>query len=219
MEFENLKMNEKEKETLEEFYNKLVQLVNQMKSYDDDIPNKRLNEKILISLPFKFESKIAVIEDTKDISTINVEELTGSLKSSEQKLNRHYKKSIDSAFQSMLDVDSRSIEKRPQESSRGGRCGRGRKRNSRGRGRGSYDRKIEGDNSQKKFRICNRSSHEEKDCWFKGKPQCHNCKKFGHLKKDRRFNSNQQANYIEEKEDEGNLFFACQSVAEQKNDQ
>ncbi|XP_038987029.1 uncharacterized protein LOC120112232 [Phoenix dactylifera] len=192
-----------EKETLEEFYNKLVQLVNQTKSYGDDIPDKRLNEKILISLPFKFEPKIAVIEETKDISTISVEELIGLLKSYEQRLNRYSEKSVESAFQSMLNLDSRSTDKRPQESSRGGRSGRGRGRNSRGRGRGSYDRKIESDTSQKKCRICNRSSHEEKDCWFKGKPQCHNCKKFGHLKKDCRFNSNQQANYTEEKEDEG----------------
>ena len=33
--------------------------------------------------------------------------------------------------------------------------------------------------------ICKRTSHLEKDCWYKKKPQmqCHLCKKFGHVEK------------------------------------
>ncbi len=42
--------------------------------------------------------------------------------------------------------------------------------------------------------------------------------KFGHLQKDcRLLKNNQQANFTEEKEGEGSLFYACQHVSE-KND-
>ena len=41
-------------------------------------------------------------------------------------------------------------------------------------------------------RICQRTSHLEKDCWYKGKPQiqCRFCKKFGHIEKNCRIKQN-----------------------------
>ncbi|KAI5437083.1 hypothetical protein KIW84_023271 [Lathyrus oleraceus] len=51
-----------------------------------------------------------------------------------------------------------------------------------------------------------------------GKPQCHNCKRFGHIQKDYRFANQQHASFAEGENDEGNLFFACQKAfQEDKN--
>lgn len=86
-ELENMKM--RENETLKEFSSRFSELVNQMKAYGEEISQKRLVEKILISLPQKFDAKIAVIEETKDLSVMTVQELWGSLKSFEQRLMRH----------------------------------------------------------------------------------------------------------------------------------
>ncbi|XP_055814518.1 uncharacterized protein LOC129884204 [Solanum dulcamara] len=65
---------------------------------------------------------------------------------------------------------------------------------------------------------CKRTNHQEKDCWFKGKPsiQCRFCKKMVHIEKNCRFKQNQpqqhhaqQANFIEESEkEEQSLFMA-----------
>lgn len=69
---------------------------------------------------------------------------------------------------------------------------------------------------QHKCGIHKRSSHVNKDGRFWRKLQCHYCKKFGHLRKDYRFKNNQQANFSEEQESEGNLFYACQKSLEKR---
>ena len=89
-------MKMKENEILNEFS---FRLVNQMKPYGEEISDKRIVEKLLISLPNKFDPIVAVIEETKDLSLLNVQELFGSLKTYEQRLFWHSEKSIESAFQ------------------------------------------------------------------------------------------------------------------------
>ncbi|KAK2996036.1 hypothetical protein RJ640_002196 [Escallonia rubra] len=122
------------------------------------------------------------------------------------------------------DIGSKNQERKPQnfdqpkgESSRGGRYGRGRGRN-RGKGRGNFGRSYNSENNSKPCGVCKKMSHDEKDCWFKGQPQCHRCKKFGHVQKDCRVKLHQQASFTEEKESEASLFYACQSATE-KNDE
>ncbi|KAI5390160.1 hypothetical protein KIW84_075471 [Lathyrus oleraceus] len=106
------------------------------------------------------------------------------------------------------------------ESSRGGRFGKGmgRGRNSRGRGRGANGGRWHEGASNKWCKICKSNTYNENDCWNKGKPQCHNCKRFRYIQKDYRFVNQQHASFAEGENDEGNLFFACQKAfQEDKN--
>ncbi|XP_059628627.1 uncharacterized protein LOC132271301 [Cornus florida] len=190
------------------------------KTYGEDISNQRIVEKILISLLEKYDSIVAVIEETKELENLSVEELMGSIKAFEQRLNRRSEKTIESVFQSKLNVSSKNQEKYPSsfdrskgESSRGGRHGRGR-----GRGRNNFERNRNIESTQQNYGICKRRSHVDKDCWFQGKPQCFNCKKFGHVQKDCWLKTNQQANFSEEQEGETSMFYACHSTSEQNDD-
>lgn len=83
----------KENESLNEYFNRLSELVNQMKSHGDTIDDHRIVDKILISLTEKFDPMVAVIEETKDLSTMSVQGLMGSLRSYEQRLLRRSEKS------------------------------------------------------------------------------------------------------------------------------
>ncbi|XP_038971188.1 uncharacterized protein LOC120104336 [Phoenix dactylifera] len=108
--FENMRM--KENESVKDYSTRFLELVNQMKIYGEEMSDRKLVEKILISLPEKFDPMVAVIEETKDLSKLSVQELLGSLKSHEQRLEWHSEKSIESAFQSKLNVRSKFFEKK-----------------------------------------------------------------------------------------------------------
>lgn len=69
-ELEYLKI--KESETLTDYFSKLTEIVNQMKSYGERVEQKRIVEKILVSLPEKYNTMVGIIEETKDISEISV---------------------------------------------------------------------------------------------------------------------------------------------------
>ena len=84
----------------------LFALVNQMKSHEDTINDCKIVGKILISLTEKFDPMVAVIEETKDLSTMSIQGLMGSLRSYEQRLLRCIEKSIESVFQSKLTIQS-----------------------------------------------------------------------------------------------------------------
>ncbi|KAL0387090.1 UNVERIFIED_CONTAM: Retrovirus-related Pol polyprotein from transposon RE1 [Sesamum radiatum] len=66
--FENMKM--KDSETIDEYYTKVRELVNQLKAYGEDIPEKRVVEKLLISVTEKYDPIVTTIEETKDITTL-----------------------------------------------------------------------------------------------------------------------------------------------------
>nr|UBX54620.1 transposon Pol polyprotein [Lupinus angustifolius] len=59
-EFELLKM--KESETIKDYYSKIKEIVNQMKAYGENIIDKRIVEKILISIPQKYDSIVTTVE-------------------------------------------------------------------------------------------------------------------------------------------------------------
>ncbi|KAL0328703.1 UNVERIFIED_CONTAM: hypothetical protein Scaly_2302900 [Sesamum calycinum] len=75
--FENMKM--KDSETIDEYYTKVRELVNQLKAYGEDIPEKRVVEKLLISVTEKYDPIVTTIEETKDITILTVTELVGSI--------------------------------------------------------------------------------------------------------------------------------------------
>jgi hypothetical protein len=142
-------MRMKEHESVKNYSTRFLELVNQMKFYEDMIDH-RIVEKILINFHEKFDLIVVVIEEPKNFPSLGVQELLGSLKSHEQRLERHSEKLIESVFQSKLTINAKIFEKRTlsheqgeDDSTRGGKIfrARGRGRSSRGRGRENYERK------------------------------------------------------------------------------
>ncbi|KAL0330178.1 UNVERIFIED_CONTAM: Retrovirus-related Pol polyprotein from transposon RE2 [Sesamum radiatum] len=190
--FENMKM--KDSETIDEYYTKVRELVNQLKSYGEDIPEKRVVEKLLISVTEKYDPIVTTIEETKDITTLTVTELVGSLEAYEKRRSRREENSLENAFQSKLNMRSQNSNRKEE----------------------NFKSTMEDKKKQnmRPCRICKRTNHLEKDCYFRGKPQCRNCKRFGHMEKDCRLKGNHQANCIEENNSRDQLFYTCNSVAE-----
>lgn len=108
---ENLKMGDDE--SIQNYYTKITTIVNEMKTFGEEISDSRIVEKILVSLPPKFDPMVSIIEEAKDISSMSVQELMGSLKAHERRLARHAEKSVESAFQSKLNVTPKTNEREP----------------------------------------------------------------------------------------------------------
>ena len=103
-ELENLKM--KDSEIIKDYYSHLKEIVNQMRAYGENISETRVVEKILISLTEKYDPIVTAIEESKDISTLSVTELIGSLEAYEKRLSSRNENSIENAFQSKLNLRS-----------------------------------------------------------------------------------------------------------------
>nr|KYP58379.1 Retrovirus-related Pol polyprotein from transposon TNT 1-94 [Cajanus cajan] len=105
-EFETIKM--KESETIEEYYGRIKEIVNKMKLYGKEIKEKRVVEKILITLTEKYDSIVASIETSSDPSSLSVNKLIGLLGVHEARLNsRADTNSFENAFQSKLKLQNK----------------------------------------------------------------------------------------------------------------
>jgi 5,10-methylenetetrahydrofolate reductase len=100
--FENLKM--KDNESVDTFMTQVMSDVNQLRQYGDDIENKRVIEKVLRNLPKKFEPIVVPIEEFKDLSLMQIDELIGSLVAYESRISRYEEGSLEHAFKSELHV-------------------------------------------------------------------------------------------------------------------
>ena len=79
--FEGLRM--KDSEMLKEFTDRLLKVVNQIRILGEDLSDKRVVEKVLVSLPERFEAKISSLEESRDLNQISLAELINALQATE----------------------------------------------------------------------------------------------------------------------------------------
>ena len=100
--FESLRMSDNE--SFDEFYAKLNDIVNFSFNLDEIYDQPKIVSKILRSLTENFRAKVTVITESKDVDSIPVDELVGSLQSYELDLPKTNKfKSM--ALKSVDDVE------------------------------------------------------------------------------------------------------------------
>jgi len=82
-EFEILRM--KETETIKEYFDRLLIVVNKIRLLREDLPDRKIVEKVFVSLPERFEAKVSSLEDSRDLTKISLTELMNSLQTQEQR--------------------------------------------------------------------------------------------------------------------------------------
>ncbi|CAL9023657.1 unnamed protein product [Prunus brigantina] len=204
-EFEYTRM--KDSESLSVYLVRLFDMLNQMKSYGEELSRERVAQKLLFSLPKSYDSICFVIEHSKDLEILEVQEVVASLKSFELRLDRHTENSSERAFAS-LNIE----EKKPKNESFSGNQ--------------SFQKSFPGNQSFQKSwkpndgnkaacKHCDRLHYGK--CWYKGKPKCHGCGKFGHMVRDCNGNKNaHRVNYANEMEEIGTLFYVCNAATDVK---
>ncbi|XP_038877452.1 uncharacterized protein LOC120069734 [Benincasa hispida] len=114
--------NEDDAETIEDFFNRVLLIVNQLRSNGETIEDQRVVEKILRIMTRRYEHIVVAIEESKDLSTLSINSLMGSLQSHELRLKLFDSNPLEKAFHM-------------QSSSRGRSGGRRVGRGNRGNGR------------------------------------------------------------------------------------
>ncbi|GMJ02182.1 hypothetical protein HRI_003887400 [Hibiscus trionum] len=195
--FESFRM--KDEESVHDCSNNLMVIVHQMRKYGEQISDQKVVEKLLRSLTRKYESTVAAIEESKDLTVLTVDELLGSLQSHEDRHKSYEEENTEKAFQTKLkllnDTDV-GCERSGSGNNREGSSYRGR--------RGGYG-----------FRGGGRSSDRQQQSTDDGKNirkfECYYCHKPGHIERycrKKQYDEN-QANFAEDKEDTESLFLAC----------
>ncbi|KAJ0967664.1 hypothetical protein J5N97_024581 [Dioscorea zingiberensis] len=132
----------KEGEATADYFSRLQAVVNQLKRNGEKIEDVRVVEKILRSLTTKFEHVVVAIEESKDLDTLPIEELMGSLQVHEQRMQKsNTAVVVEQALESKvkaLESKVTSYENRGGHSQRGGYTFGNRNRGRSGRGRGNY---------------------------------------------------------------------------------
>ena len=78
-------MSVKKSEGVKEYGSQLMSIVNQIKLLEGDFPSQRAVDKLLVTLPSKYETKISSLEDSKDLSTLSFVELINVLHAVDQR--------------------------------------------------------------------------------------------------------------------------------------
>lgn len=76
-EFENLSM--KQGEPIQAFFSGVHSIVNQIRSFGEKLIEQKVVERVLRSLPTKFDYVVVVIEESKDLTEYSLQELMESL--------------------------------------------------------------------------------------------------------------------------------------------
>ncbi|XP_052209294.1 uncharacterized protein LOC127812805 [Diospyros lotus] len=84
-EFDLMKM--KEGESVKEYTSRLLDVANKIRFLGQDFSDENIIEKILASLPMKYESKISAIEESIDPKTLGISELMSRLYAFEKRLS------------------------------------------------------------------------------------------------------------------------------------
>ena len=85
--FKELKMGDNE--SFDSFYGKLNEILIAKLNLEEKIEDAKVLRKILRSLLESFRAKVTVIEESKDLDKIKIQELIGSLQTYELKLPSH----------------------------------------------------------------------------------------------------------------------------------
>jgi hypothetical protein len=104
LKFEQLKMNEDE--TVSKYFLRVEELVNAMKGLGEKIEDTLLVQKILRSLPDRFNPKVSAIEELNDLKILPIDQLLGTLTAYEMRISKDKSITREASFKEDKNIDS-----------------------------------------------------------------------------------------------------------------
>ncbi|XP_006598638.1 uncharacterized protein LOC114386248 [Glycine soja] len=199
-EFEMQKM--KEFETIKEYANKLLSIANKVRLLGSEFSNLRIVEKILVTVPERFEATITALENTKDLSKLTLAELVNALQSQEQRRRMRADDSVEGVLQAKLQINQGEKSKWKKYN----------KKNFNTQEAAGNTSNKSGDNNKgfPPCKHCGRMGHPPFKCWRRPDVKCEKCNKLGHHVRICKSNLQQknEAQVADQQEEENQLFVA-----------
>jgi hypothetical protein len=92
----------KDSNNIKDYASTLKVIVNKIRLLGEELIDRRILEKVLISLPERLESKISSFEDSRDLSQISLTELINALETQEQRRAIRKEVVVEDAFQGTI---------------------------------------------------------------------------------------------------------------------
>ncbi|KAJ8643914.1 hypothetical protein MRB53_005662 [Persea americana] len=149
----------KESETIKDYSDRLLDIVNKVRLLGTDFSDSRIVQKILVTVPEKFEATISSIENSKDVSSITLAELLNALQAQEQRRLMRQEGSVDGAFHVTSQNNMRKKEKQ------------------------SNSNNSSNNTTVPPCPHCKKSNHPQKRCRWRTDIKCHKCGQLGHVER------------------------------------
>ncbi|KAJ6416963.1 hypothetical protein OIU84_002780 [Salix udensis] len=200
-EFELQRM--KDSKTIKEYSDKLMGIANRVRLLGTSFVDSRIVEKLLVTVPEKYEASIITLENTKDLSKITLTELLNALQAQEQRRLMRQDHAIEGALQAKFpDSDKKKFFRKNSASSS--------IKPNQGYNKGKFIKRI-----FPPCQHCNKSGHPPFKCWKRPDARSSKCNQLGHEAIICRFKNQKQEEdaQIMNQDDEDQMFVAtCFSV-------
>ena len=167
-EFEMQKM--KESETIKEYSDKLLGIVNKVRLLGTDFSDSTIVQKILGLIPEKFEATISSLENSKDLS---LSELLNALQAQEQRRLMRQEGYVEGAFLA-------------KSHNNGGKNKKQKQNNNKKPGDSGKNNNNNKSNNTQVFPTCpycKKTNHIHKKYWWRPNARCHKRGQLGHMER------------------------------------
>ena len=150
-------------------------------------------QKILVTLPEKYESKISSLEESKDLSSISLAELVNALQAQEQRRMMRKEESMEGAFQAKVKNSGGGKDKKNNNKKNNNKTGNN------------------NENKDETFPSCphyKKTNHSQRKCWWRPNVKCRKCGKIGHMEQICKSQQHEEANASTKQHQEEQLFVA-----------
>lgn len=95
----------KELETIKEYADKLLSIVNKVRFLGSEFSDSRIVQKTLVTVSERFEATTSSLENTKDLSRITLAELLNALQAQEERRLMRVEGSVEGVLQAKLQIN------------------------------------------------------------------------------------------------------------------
>ncbi|XP_010555885.1 PREDICTED: uncharacterized protein LOC104825283 [Tarenaya hassleriana] len=191
----------KANESVKEYVDRLVEIVNQIRILGTDVDDTKIVQKVMVSVPERFEATLASLDNTKNLAELKLSEVLSALQAQEQRRIMRKEEATEGALKATVKENYVGKGKQKQKPTSG----------NQNKQEGNSDEANAGRNFSEPCKHCNKVNHPHWSCWRNPNVKCRHCGKLGHIERFCRSKTQRlaEAKVAETGDDENLLVASC----------